>query len=306
MTMDRLILGDNPFFGINHMSEEKAQLQSERFSDTASILKVIDAAYDRGIRGFMFTTHDRVKPLCDHFRAHPDRYRDMNLYPALPYAHKYATAVAEKGILGAVKDALSSGQGMGRTMSNILRSGVGFATQDMIPAMKLLVDMELSMFRGLNVKVVFLQNVVTDLLLGLKLGAAFTNFSDHIRQNHYAEAGFITMNLPALSDYLLQIGMSKPIICASVNKIGHLMNPDRESYERAIESRRFRPVAMSLLASGAISPKEAVDYALGLKPIESIVFGASSTSHIEEMQRLVLGGDRSAYEKAPQLVSYAN
>jgi hypothetical protein len=189
-------------------------------------------------------------------------------------------------------------------MSNIVRSGVGFATQDMLPAMKLLVDMELSMFRGLNVKVVFLQNVVTDLLLGMKLGPAFTNFADHIRQNHYAEAGFITMNLPALSGFLGQIGVSKPIICASVNKIGYLMNPDRESYERAIESETFRPVAMSLLASGAISPKEAVDYVLRLKPVESIVFGASSISHIEEMQRLVLG-DKSAYARAPELASYA-
>ena len=67
--MDRLILGDNQFFGINHMSEEKAQLQSERFSDTKAILQVVDAAYDSGIRGFMFTTHDRVRPLCDQFQG---------------------------------------------------------------------------------------------------------------------------------------------------------------------------------------------------------------------------------------------
>ena len=36
--MDRIILGDNQFFGINHMSEEKAQAQSERFKDVASVV----------------------------------------------------------------------------------------------------------------------------------------------------------------------------------------------------------------------------------------------------------------------------
>ena len=180
------------------------------------------------------------------------------------------------------------------SVPGILRGGVGLATQDLVPMMKLLVDMEMTMFRGLNVKVVFLQNVVTDLLLGLKLATAFTSFSDHIRQKYRAEPGFITMNLPILADFLNANGMEKPVLCASINKIGDMMNPSRESCERAILSGKCRPVAMSLLASGAISPKDAVDYALDLKPIESIVFGASSQSHIEEMQRLALG-QRSVY-----------
>ena len=32
--MDRLLFGDNQFFGVNHMSEEKARAQSMRFQDT--------------------------------------------------------------------------------------------------------------------------------------------------------------------------------------------------------------------------------------------------------------------------------
>jgi len=37
--MDRIIFGDNQFFGINHMSEEKAQAQAERFKDVSALLK---------------------------------------------------------------------------------------------------------------------------------------------------------------------------------------------------------------------------------------------------------------------------
>jgi hypothetical protein len=44
--MDRIIFGDNQFFGINHMSEDKAQAQAERFQSLSSIIDVIDCAYD--------------------------------------------------------------------------------------------------------------------------------------------------------------------------------------------------------------------------------------------------------------------
>ena len=59
-SMDRLLFGDNQFFGINHMSEEKARAQAMQFQDLAAIIEVLDAAYDEGIRTFMCTTHDRV------------------------------------------------------------------------------------------------------------------------------------------------------------------------------------------------------------------------------------------------------
>ena len=58
--MDRLLFGDNQFFGINHMSEEKARAQAMRFQETSAIMQVLDVAYDEGIRTFMCTTHDRI------------------------------------------------------------------------------------------------------------------------------------------------------------------------------------------------------------------------------------------------------
>ena len=72
--MDKLLFGDNQFFGVNHMSEEKARAQSMRFQDTRAIIDVLDLAYDEGIRTIMCTTHDRISEVCDHFRANQDRY----------------------------------------------------------------------------------------------------------------------------------------------------------------------------------------------------------------------------------------
>src|SRR6476619_4293892 len=70
--MDRILFGDNQFFGVNHMSEEKARAQSMPFQDLGAIIEVLDAAYEEGIRTFMCTSHERVAEICDHFRAHPD------------------------------------------------------------------------------------------------------------------------------------------------------------------------------------------------------------------------------------------
>ena len=74
-----------------------------RFQRTEAIINVLDQAYDEGINAFMCTTHERVAEICDHVRADPERYKKFQFYPCMPYAHKYADAVTELGILGALK-----------------------------------------------------------------------------------------------------------------------------------------------------------------------------------------------------------
>ncbi|OFZ61348.1 MAG: hypothetical protein A2328_06440, partial [Bdellovibrionales bacterium RIFOXYB2_FULL_36_6] len=271
--MDRIIFGDNQFFGINHMSEDKAQEQSEKFKDITSIIKVVDAAYDCGIHAFMFNTHDRVAQLCDHFRSNPARYSDLRLYPSMPYAHKYANAVAELGIIGALNQFMFADRSVKDILGTAVRGGITLVSQNMIEAMKLLVDAEMRMFRHLNIKAVFLQNIVTDLLLGIGIKEVFIEFSNHIKQKYGVDAAFNSMNMPKLVDFLLDCGIENPIVCSSINKAGYLMNPDMETYERTIETKRFRPMAMSILASGAVSQVEAVEYIVQQRNIKSIVFG---------------------------------
>ena len=285
--MDAVIFGDNQFFGINHMSEEKAQAQAERFRDTSAILEVLDSAYDCGIRGFMFNTHDQVRELCEHLRANQSRYAEVRLYPSLPYAHKYANAVNEKGLVGAINDFLFADRSAMQVLGTLTRSGMSIVQRDLMEVMKLLVDAEMRMFRGLDVKAIFLQNIVTDLLIGMGAKSVVGEFARYVRKRFDVEPAFNTMNLPACVDFLLDAGVERPIVCASINKAGYLMSPSRTAYEEAIRTKPFRPVAMSVLASGAIPPREAVEYVASLGKVESVVFGASSRSHIEQTVDLV-------------------
>ena len=143
------------------------------------------------------------------------------------------------------------------------------------------------MFHGLSTPVIFLQNVITDLLLGVGLYGVLRAFADHVRNRYNAEPGFITMNLPLLLDVLEKQGVDNPIVCANINKIGFRMCGGIEAYEQALADRRFRAIAMSVLASGAIPPREAVGYVCQLPQVESIVFGASSRANIRQTKALI-------------------
>jgi len=285
--IDRIILGDNQFFGINHMSEEKGRSLAIRFKDIEAVIRVVDIAYECGVRAFMFNTHDRVEKICDHFRAHPGRYADLRLYPSMPYAHKYANAVHEKGLVGALNAFVFSGRSVRQMAHTVIRGGMSVINKDMIDVMKLLVDAEMRIFRGLHVPAIFLQNIVTDLLLGFGARDVFVDFVNHVRKIYAAEPAFNTMNMPALVDFLLASGIERPIVCSSINKTGFLMTPGRDEYERTLARKPFRPMAMSILASGAIPPRDAVAYVCRLPNIESIVFGASSKAHIAQTVEMI-------------------
>ncbi|WP_200892010.1 hypothetical protein [Microbacterium hydrocarbonoxydans] len=282
-TMDRLLLGDNQFFGINHMSEEKARAQAIRFQDTKAILDVVDIALDNGIRTLMCTTHERIAEVCDHMRANPERYADYRFYPCMPYAHKYANAVTDNGMLGALKQFLPE-EGL---LNAALRGGKSFVKKDIEGIITLLVDAEMKMFQGLNTPVIFLQNVVVDLMLGLGFDEAFAIFDRHVRERYNAEPGFITMNLPMLLDTLDRVGVKNPIVCANINEIGFRMSGGIDAYKTALRERPFRPVAMSVFASGAIAPRPALQWIHDHANVESIVFGASSRSSIESTTAIV-------------------
>lgn len=281
--MDRVLFGDNQFFGVNHMSEEKARMQAMRFQDLAAVTRVLVDAYDEGIRTFMCTTHERIAEVCDFFRANHDKFPDFKFYPCLPYAHKYANAAAERGVVGAIRGFLPDDNPVGA----LFKGGMSLARKDIEGLASLLIEAEMKMFAGLNTPIIFLQNVATDFLLGLGFDEAFRMFDECVRNRYNAEAGFITMNAPLLVSRLKQIGITKPIVCANINKIGFRMCGGMEAYEALIANGEARLIAMSVFASGALPPNEALEYVCRHPQIEGIVFGASNRSNIAHTKQLI-------------------
>lgn len=288
--IDRIVFGDNQFFGINHMSQDKAQAQAERFADLDNIFAVYDHAYDAGIRAIMLNSNARAAAICDRFRAQPARYRDIAWYPSIPYPHKYASLVSEKGMVGAANEILFK-SGAKSALGKMARGGLAAVTFDAVAMMKMLVDEEVSIYHGLDVRVVFLQNIVTDLILGFDVAEPIVEYCKHIRKKYGALPGLITQNLPFARAKLIEWGIDDVVLCASINKIGYLMSPDVATYEQVLAANdgdRYPVMAMSTLASGAIPAPEAYAY-INTQNIQSVVFGASSPGNIRQTVSLIDG-----------------
>jgi hypothetical protein len=252
--MERIIFGDNQFFGINHSSEEKSRAQALKFKTNQSIVKVLDIILEEGINTFMCTTHNRIADICETMRS-DSSYENLDIYPCLPYAHKYANAMTELGILGTIKQYVP-----GNLFSTFAKGGLAFVKKDFIAMMQLLIDAELKMFRGISTPVIFIQNVITDLVLGLGMTDFLVAFHHYIREKYNAEPAYITMNLPFLLNTLESCGIENPTICASINKSGFRMSGGKQLYEKTIAEKRCRLIAMQVFAAGTIPPHEALEY----------------------------------------------
>jgi hypothetical protein len=285
----KIVFGDNQFFGINHMSQEKSQQLSEKFYDINSIFKVYDSALELGLDSFMLNSNQRAIEICDHFRANEPKYGHIHWYPSIPYPHKYANTIAEKGIFPAINEILFKDNSASGVIGMLAKGTSAVLTKDVIKMMQMLIDAEMKMFRGLDIKVIFLQNVLTDLLLGFGIKEVFEEYCNYISKKYKVLPGLITINLSYCIDKLKEWNIENVVICSSINKIGYTMCPGIESYEKTIlenDNSKYQIMAMSTLASGAIPPKEAYEY-VKKQNIQSVVFGASSRKNIEESLNLL-------------------
>jgi hypothetical protein len=287
--IDKIIFGDNQFFGINHMSQEKAQALAEKFFDIHKIFQVYDMAIDSGIKGIMLNSNDRAKDICDYFREHKNKYQDIGWYPSIPYPHKYANLVTEKGIFPAISEVIFKDNSALDVLGIVSKGGMAVLGKDTDKMMQMLVDVEMKVFKGLHIKAIFLQNIITDLILGYGIKEIFYEYCEYIRKKYNALPGLITQNLPYLLSKLQEWGIKEMVICSSFNKIGYLMSPDVNSYIETAKNNNpaeYQLIAMSTLASGAIPPKEAYEF-INQQNIQSVVFGASERKHIEETVKLI-------------------
>lgn len=281
--LDKVILGDNQFFGINHRSQEKAEEMLKRFGNLDNIFEVYDNAFDCGIKAVMLNSNEKAIAICDRFRANKAKYGDIAWYPSIPYAYKYANMVNELGIFPAINETIFKGNSAGGVLSMIGKGLSVAVTKDAMKMMEMLIDVEYKMFRDLNVKVFFLQNIITDLLLGYDIKDIFEHFCDYIRKKYKVTPGFVTLNMPYLKSKFEQWGIEEVVICSSINAAGFNMHPSKEAYEEVIATNdpsKYQLMAMNVLASGSISTKESFDYINNLN-IQSVVFGASSKPHIQ-------------------------
>lgn len=281
--MDKIIFGDNQFFGVNHMSEQVAIKQAQKFRTPDDIYKTLEYVNDIGIKSFMFTTHNQLEPVFERMRNN-SKFDDFKLYPSMPYAHKYADALVELGPFEALNKFIPGS----KVMAGLKGAG-SLITSNPVPMMKLLVDSEMKLLKGMNVQGIFLLNIITDLLLGLGMHDMLFEFSQYTEKKYNVKAGFFTMNHEKLHSVLVdELGLEKPIIVSNINKLGFRMNPSQDSVETTLAKKDSYNIAMSFLASGALRPKEAAEYIQSIDGVDSVLFGASTPAHILDTKNILV------------------
>ena len=303
MTFGRVILGDNQFLGVNHASLSKAEQLQDRFADAEAILAVIGWAYDAGIRYFMFTTHDRLRAALREI-VRSRLFPGLGFIPCLPYAHKYADSLSEGGLTGVVRDHFLGNAPKG----GLLASAGRFALGDFDASIQLLVEVEILMTAGLDVRGIFLQNLVFDLLLGLNAHRLLERFHRYVGERCAVTPGYITMNHPLAQRVLCdEIGIPAPWLCANFNVAGFRIHPSQTEVEASFANGKTRNIAMSVLASGSLSPSAAIAYARDFGGVDSIVFGSGQRQHIEANVALIRstgpeggGPERSGADAGPR------
>lgn len=285
MSYGLAILGDNQFLGVNHSDQGKASSMYQRFNDTNAIIEVIGWAYNAGVRDFMFTTHDRYFPVFEEIKR-SNLFPELYFTPSLPYAHKFANAMAENGMVDVVFSNLNQ-VSKRKLFSAIFQTSYG----DFSGLMKLLVDVELLMCKGLPVRGVFLLNIVFDLLLGLNAQKILEKYHTYVEQKLKVIPGFFTLNHPAAVDILCnKIGLEKPWLCSNLNSGGFRTNPSKEAVVESFATGKTRNIAMSIFASGALASESCIPFIKQAKGVDSVIFGSSKKENIERNVKDLLHG----------------
>lgn len=278
MTFGKAILGDNQFLGVNHANQAKAAELYERFKRPDAIIDVIGAAYDAGVRDFMFTTHDRYDEVFDEIRR-SNLFPGMHYTPCLPYAHKYWNKLSDKGLVS-----LLTSTALELNPLRLLPAGVGLLAGRTRGVMHVLTRMETLACKGLLLRGIFLQNLAFDFAMAMQLYGIIEDFARAVSDKLGAVPGFVTMNHAAAVETLCdRIGLERPWLCANYNIAGFRMHPSKRICEQSFARHRSNNIAMSVLASGSASPAEAVRYVRSKFDgggVDAILFGSSSSANI--------------------------
>lgn len=284
---DKIILGHNAFFGVDHLSSVRGAQREAYFADPKRIVEVINDARHLGAGGFMMSTHERALAVAGLVKEDSELKQNMRLYLLLPYAQKYVVAANEVGMINAVMNALS-GTTVSQKLAMFWKGGKGILAKDINSILSAMIRLELAPFQKLNLSVVFLHDVFTDLLLGLGLPDVFQFYVEEIHKKCGCQGGVATKNLPMLLEHFNEWGLPKPVVMTHFNKIGYHMNPTVEACEAAARNYDVSILAMGTLASGYLSPDEAYRYIGSIPSIESVVVGVSSRDHAEETFAAIL------------------
>ena len=271
----KIILGDNQFFGINHFDLEKGATTKLKFDKIKKIDAFINESLSIGMDGFMINSNEQGYEIVNTSKF--DSAKEIHY--SIPYPHKYASMINENGMMSLFGHIIKNTS----FIKNLLGGIKLAATQNLKSVTPLALNLEVpkNLKKG---SYIYMQNIITDLLLGLGRGDILIEFIKSVSNMGY-KPGIITLN-PIMFDKLLKNEqeanwLKDLVVCFNINKEGFNVFPSLNTVEDFIKSRpKYQLMGMSIFASGAANIPHSIDYINKLK-LDYVVFGSSRLENIK-------------------------
>jgi len=282
-----LLVGDNPFHGISHLSQERARARNEQISFTEFAGNLVVSSIENGANGFMFSVSETTLAILQTVQKRIGD-KPLALYAIVPYAYEYVRLATKLGPVGLAKK-LGNKIVLSGNSGAIFNGLKGVIRMDPEALMKTYLLYEISRIKSsagkyMNIASVMLHEVVTDMLLALNADWLVKSFIDFLAERKI-KPGFETRNFVYLVSKFKEwdIDFSKILIAAPFNKVGFQMVPSKEECEKALaEVPESTTIAFSILAAGYLKLEEATDYVQTLSNLKGVAVGVSKEHHARE------------------------
>ena len=287
-----LLVGDNPFQGISHLSQERARSRGEDIVSPADqAANVILASLKNGADGFSFSVSELTLSILRKLRERKS-IDQVSLYPMVPYAFEYVRVATQTGSPGLVKR-FAKQVTLSGDVRAILEGLWSAVRMDPEGFVNTYLAYELSRIKssaGKQAKPVsvLLNEVIADMGLALDFDWLFRSFICYLSKRRITP-GFNTRNFPYLVKKFNEWGidLDETLVVTPFNKAGFQMNPSKEECERTLANMSCPVVlAISVLAAGYYKPSNAVDYLASLNNLKGIIAGVSNEQQASETFKL--------------------
>ncbi len=286
-----LLVGDNPFHGISHLSQERARARGIEAAVPEKAAELVMVSLKNGANGFMFSVSETTLAILREIRE-AGKIGELELHAIVPYAFEYVRVATQTGTPGLVKrfarqiavsrDIRTIGVGLGAVMK-----------ADPKALLETYLSYELARIKSAakhgKPASILLHEVVTDMSLGLNLRWLFESYIEFMLKRGIMP-GFNTRNFPYLVKNFEEwnIDLAQILIATPFNKVGFQMNPSRTVCEETLKDMPTPNVlAISILAAGYVPTREAVEYVAALPNIKGVSVGVSKERHAVETFKLL-------------------
>ncbi|MDR0372304.1 MAG: hypothetical protein LBI79_01890 [Nitrososphaerota archaeon] len=293
-----LLVGDNPFHGISHLSQQRARDRSllPTQESTQQAARIIERSIENGANGFMFSVDEVTLSIIRQLRKSPKASK-ARLYAIAPYAYAYVRKSTQTGGVSGLAMNLAREMIFSSNAKTIALNLSGLVRFNLPAMLKTYTAYELSRIKSasggnMQLESFMLHEIITDMALALNMEPLFKDYINFLESRH-VRPGFETRNFSILVDKFNRwnIDLSKLTLTSSFNKIGFQMCPSKLECEEALKRTcGAEIIAMSVLAAGYLKPAEAVSYLANLEGLSGAVIGVSKEHQADETFRVFREG----------------